>query len=89
MKGEGWPGSKMNVQRRCLDKKLKERQKRNSERRAIAKILDLNNADRWWRDNALFQSPADDSDDEDNDEEAESLYVCRELLCSDIHRAET
>lgn len=75
MKGEGWQGSKLNLKRRCFDKKMKEDEKRHSERRAVAKILELNSHDHWWRETGLLQPSLEDSEDEDDAEG--SIYVCK------------
>lgn len=75
MKGEGWQGSKMNVKRRCLDKKLKANERRESERQAIAQILDLDSNDPWWRGRGTYQSSLEDSEDEDDGEDEGSFLV--------------
>ena len=73
MKGEGWQGSKMTVQRHHLDEKVKRDGKRRSERQAISKILDLN--DDWWQTKDLFDSSGAMEDESDTDDEDQSIYV--------------
>ncbi|EJD03989.1 uncharacterized protein FOMMEDRAFT_83167 [Fomitiporia mediterranea MF3/22] len=77
MKGEGWQGSQLNIKRHSFDKRLKEYEKRHSERQAIAKILDLSVNEYWWRDSSILQHlPEAYSDDEDDgDEEDRELYT--------------
>ncbi|OCB88557.1 hypothetical protein A7U60_g4260 [Sanghuangporus baumii] len=76
MKGEGWQGSKLNAKRHVVDRKLKEREKRFSERRAISKILELSGDMHWWRENDMFESPVEDSEDEgDGEEQNDDIYT--------------
>ena len=72
MKGEGWQGSKMTVQRREFDEKVRRDGKLQNERQAITKILDLN--DEWWQ----SRYPIDSSDvegEDDTEGEEQSIYV--------------
>ncbi|KAH8120285.1 DIL domain-containing protein [Phellopilus nigrolimitatus] len=74
MRGDGWQSSRMAIQRRCFSQKLKQNGKRQTEREAIKKILDLNS--QWWRSNELFPSACETSDDEaDDEDENEKIYT--------------
>lgn len=76
MKGEGWQGSKLNATRHVVDKKLKDREKRYSERRAISKILQLSGDTHWWRVNSMFEPLAEDSEDDcDSEEQDDGINV--------------
>lgn len=80
MRGEGWQSSKMAMQRRSLDRKLKLSGKLRTERAVIEKILDLNG--QWWCENGLISS-AESSEDEDDTVE-DSIYVSSNRLLKAI-----
>ncbi|THH09469.1 hypothetical protein EW145_g1987 [Phellinidium pouzarii] len=74
MRGEGWQSSRMTIQRRCFSQKLKHDGKRQAERDAITKILDLNG--QWWRNGGQSEPSFEVSEEEDDEgDEDAKIYT--------------
>lgn len=72
MRGEGWQDNKLSLKRHTLNEKLKHSERRQADRLAIQRILDLDG--QWWGQND------DDSSEEPSEEEKDiedvEFYVC-------------
>lgn len=72
MKSEGWTSNKMSEQRRTMDEAQKRIDKRQSDREAIERILNLDS--QWWKSDDRLPSSIEVSEDE-SDTEDETYYV--------------
>lgn len=72
MRGEGWQDNKLSLKRQTMNDKLKHFERRQAERLAIQRILDLNG--QWWGQND-DDSPEEPSENEKDIEDVE-FYVC-------------
>lgn len=72
MRGEGWQDNKLSLKRQTLNEKLKHSERRQADRMAIQRILNLDG--QWWgqNDDDLSEEPSEDEKDIEDVE----FYVC-------------